>query len=315
MDEDKTMSPIINVQHLVKSYADGKRVLDDVSLAIESGEVLALLGPNGAGKTTLISIICGLTTITDGVVSVGGFDVVKDYRQARSLIGLVPQELMLEPFETVLSTVSLSRGLFGCKPNQPHIEAILSQLSLLDKKDAQIKELSGGMKRRVLIAKALSHDPKVLFLDEPTAGVDVELRRDMWSVIKELKRQGVTIVLTTHYIEEAEEIADRVAVINDGQILLVEDKDKLMKRLGTKELRIDLHEPIDALPDSLLAFGVQSADDGMSLLYHYDVNAEKTGISSLLSVLVAEGIMLKDLRTYQSSLEDIFLDLVTMENK
>lgn len=309
------MSPIINVQHLVKSYADGKRVLNDVSLAIESGEVLALLGPNGAGKTTLISIICGLTTITDGIVTVGGFDVIKDYREARSLIGLVPQELMLEPFETVLSTVSLSRGLFGCKPNLPHIEAILSQLSLLDKKDAQIKELSGGMKRRVLIAKALSHDPKVLFLDEPTAGVDVELRRDMWSVIKELKRQGVTIVLTTHYIEEAEEIADRVAVINDGQILLVEEKDKLMKRLGTKELRIDLHQPIGALPDSLLAFGVQSVDDGMSLLYHYDVNAEKTGISSLLSALVAEGIVLKDLRTYQSSLEDIFLDLVTMENK
>ncbi|MFO7747644.1 MAG: ABC transporter ATP-binding protein [Orrella sp.] len=309
------MSPIINVQHLVKSYADGARALDDVSLAIESGEVLALLGPNGAGKTTLISIICGLTTITDGTVSVGGFDVVKEYRQARSLIGLVPQELMLEPFETVLSTVSLSRGLFGCKPNQSHVEAVLSQLSLLDKKDAQIKELSGGMKRRVLIAKALSHDPKVLFLDEPTAGVDVELRRDMWSVIKALKRQGVTIVLTTHYIEEAEEIADRVAVINGGQILLVEQKDKLMKRLGTKELRIDLHEPISALPDSLVAFGVQPADDGMSLFYHYDVNAEITGISSLLSVLVSEGIVLKDLRTYQSSLEDIFLDLVTLENK
>ncbi len=309
------MSPIINVQHLVKSYAAGKRALDDVSLAVESGEVLALLGPNGAGKTTLISIICGLTTITEGAVSVGGFDVVKDYRQARSLIGLVPQELMLEPFETVLSTISLSRGLYGCKPNQPHIEDILSQLSLLDKKDAMIKELSGGMKRRVLIAKALSHDPKVLFLDEPTAGVDVELRRDMWRVIKELKRQGVTIVLTTHYIEEAEEIADRVAVINGGKILLVEGKDKLMKRLGTKELRIDLHNPVSVLPDSLLAFDVQLAGDGMSLTYHYDVNAEKTGISSLLSALVSESIALKDLRTYQSSLEDIFLNLVTMENK
>lgn len=309
------MSPIINVQHLVKSYAAGNRALDDVSLAVESGEVLALLGPNGAGKTTLISIICGLTTITEGAVSVGGFDVVKDYRQARSLIGLVPQELMLEPFETVLSTISLSRGLYGCKPNQPHIEGILSQLSLLDKKNAMIKELSGGMKRRVLIAKALSHDPKVLFLDEPTAGVDVELRRDMWRVIKELKRQGVTIVLTTHYIEEAEEIADRVAVINGGKILLVEGKDKLMKRLGTKELRIDLHQPVSVLPDSLLAFDVLLAEDGMSLTYHYDVNAEKTGISSLLSALVSEGITLKDLRTYQSSLEDIFLDLVTMENK
>ena len=309
------MSPIINVQHLVKSYAAGNRALDDVSLAVERGEVLALLGPNGAGKTTLISIICGLTTITEGAVSVGGFDVVKDYRQARSLIGLVPQELMLEPFETVLSTISLSRGLYGCKPNQPHIEGILSQLSLLDKKNAMIKELSGGMKRRVLIAKALSHDPKVLFLDEPTAGVDVELRRDMWRVIKELKRQGVTIVLTTHYIEEAEEIADRVAVINGGKILLVEGKDKLMKRLGTKELRIDLHQPVSVLPDSLLAFDVLLAEDGMSLTYHYDVNAEKTGISSLLSALVSEGITLKDLRTYQSSLEDIFLDLVTMENK
>jgi ABC-2 type transport system ATP-binding protein len=315
MEKHKTMSPIINVQHLVKSYAGGDRALDDVSLAIKSGEILALLGPNGAGKTTLISIICGLTTITEGAVSVGGFDVVKDYRQARSLIGLVPQELMLEPFETVLSTVSLSRGLYGCKPDQSHIESILSQLSLLDKKDALIKELSGGMKRRVLIAKALSHHPKVLFLDEPTAGVDVELRRDMWRVIKELKQQGVTIVLTTHYIEEAEEIADRVAVINSGKILLVEEKDKLMKRLGTKELQIDLHEPISVLPDSLLAFGVQTSVDGMSLLYHYDVNAEKTGISSLLSALVSEGIVLKDLRTYQSSLEDIFIDLVTMESK
>ena len=309
------MSPIIEVQHLIKSYADGHRALNDVSLSIESGEVLALLGPNGAGKTTLISIICGLTTITQGKVSVGGFDIVKDYRQARSLIGLVPQELMLEPFETVLATVSLSRGLFGCKPDQSRVEAVLSQLSLLDKKNAQVRELSGGMKRRVLIAKALSHDPKVLFLDEPTAGVDVELRRDMWRVIKDLKRQGVTIVLTTHYIEEAEEIADRVAVINGGQILLVEEKDELMKRLGTKELRIDLHEQIGALPESLLAFGVKPSDDGMSLFYHYDVNAEKTGISSLMSALASEGIVLKDLQTYQSSLEEIFLDLVATENK
>ncbi len=309
------MSPIIEVQHLIKSYANGARALNDVSLTIESGEVLALLGPNGAGKTSLISIICGLTTITDGTVKVGGFDVVKEYRQARTLIGIVPQELMLEPFETVLSTVSLSRGLFGFKPDQSHVEAVLSQLSLLDKKDAQIKELSGGMKRRVLIAKALSHDPKVLFLDEPTAGVDVELRRDMWQVIKALKRQGVTIVLTTHYIEEAEEIADRVAVINGGQILLVEEKVQLMKRLGTKALRIDLHEPISALPDRLAAIGVQAADDGMTLFYHYDVNAEKTGISSLLAVLVTEGIVIKDLRTYESSLEDIFLDLVTVEKK
>lgn len=309
------MSFIIDVQHLVKSYAGGQKALDDVSLSIKSGEVLALLGPNGAGKTTLISIICGLTTITRGTVRVGGFDVVQDYRQARSLIGLVPQELMLEPFETVFATVSLSRGLFGCKPDQSRVQAVLSQLSLLDKKDAQVKELSGGMKRRVLIAKALSHDPKVLFLDEPTAGVDVELRRDMWRVITELKRQGVTIVLTTHYIEEAEEIADRVAVINGGQILLVEDKDTLMRRLGTKELRIDLYEPLGVLPDRLAAMGVQPAADGMSLLYHYDVNSEKTGISALLSALTAEGIVLKDLQTDQSSLEDIFLNLLTVENK
>ncbi len=309
------MSPIINIQHLVKSYAGGNRALDDVSLEIESGEVLALLGPNGAGKTTLISIVCGLTTITDGSVTVGGFDVVKDYRKARALIGLVPQELMLEPFETVFSTVCLSRGLFGCKPDVSYIEAVLRQLSLLDKKDAQIRQLSGGMKRRVLIAKALSHDPRVLFLDEPTAGVDVELRRDMWNVIRDLKRQGVTIVLTTHYIEEAEEIADRVAVINGGKILLVEEKNELMKRLGTKQLCIDLHEPLGVLPDSLRAINVQRSDNGMSLFYHYDVKAEKTGISLLLSTLVSEGIELQDLRTYQSSLEDIFLDLVTVENK
>jgi ABC-2 type transport system ATP-binding protein len=237
------------------------------------------------------------------------------YRKARALIGLVPQELMLEPFETVFSTVCLSRGLFGCKPDVSYIEAVLRQLSLLDKKDAQIRQLSGGMKRRVLIAKALSHDPRVLFLDEPTAGVDVELRRDMWNVIRDLKRQGVTIVLTTHYIEEAEEIADRVAVINGGKILLVEEKNELMKRLGTKQLCIDLHEPLGVLPDSLRAINVQRSDNGMSLFYHYDVKAEKTGISLLLSTLVSEGIELQDLRTYQSSLEDIFLDLVTVENK
>ena len=309
------MPPIIDVQHLIKSYAGGGRALDDVSVEIESGEILALLGPNGAGKTTLISIICGLTRITEGTVSVGGFDVVKDYRKTRALIGLVPQELMLEPFETVFETVSLSRGLFGCKPNKSYIESVLSQLSLLDKKDAQMKELSGGMKRRVLIAKALSHEPKILFLDEPTAGVDVELRRDMWNVVTELKQRGVTIVLTTHYIEEAEEIADRVAVINGGKILLIEEKDMLMKRLGTKQLRIELQAPIITLPDSLSDVDVQRADDGMSLIYHYDVKAERTGITSLLSTLASEGIVLRDLQTYQSSLEDIFVGLVTEENK
>ena len=309
------MPSIINVQHLVKSYADGHQALDGVSLDIESGEILALLGPNGAGKTTLISIICGLTTMTDGAVTVGGFDVVKDYRKTRALIGLVPQELMLEPFETVLQTVSLSRGLFGCKPDRQYIEGVLKQLSLFDKKDAQIKELSGGMKRRVLIAKALSHEPKILFLDEPTAGVDVELRRDMWKVVWDLKQRGVTIVLTTHYIEEAEEIADRVAVINGGKILLIEQKDKLMKRLGKKQLRIDLQAPLVRLPDSLLNMNVHPTEDGMSLVYHYDVKSESSGISSLLSTLSAEGVMLKDLHTYQSSLEDIFVDLVAVENK
>jgi len=314
-DLEKLMSPIISVKHLVKSYAGGHRALDDVSLEIDNGEILALLGPNGAGKTTLISIICGLTTMTEGTVSVGGFDVVKDYRQTRSLIGLVPQELMLEPFETVLQTVSFSRGLFGCKPDKPYVEGVLKQLSLFDKKDAQIKELSGGMKRRVLIAKALSHEPKILFLDEPTAGVDVELRRDMWKVVWDLKQRGVTIVLTTHYIEEAEEIADRVAVINGGNILLIEEKDKLMKRLGKKQLRIDLQAPLVRLPESLLNMNVHPTEDGMSLIYHYDVKSESTGISSLLSTLAAQGIILKDLHTYQSSLEDIFVDLVAVENK
>jgi len=304
------MAPIIDVQHLVKRYAGDSYALDDVSVQINEGEILALLGPNGAGKTTLISIICGLTSISSGVVSVGGFDVIKDYRKTRALIGLVPQELMLEPFETVWETVSLSRGLFGCKPDKAFIEAVLRQLSLWDKRNSQMKELSGGMKRRVLIAKALSHEPKILFLDEPTAGVDVELRRDMWSVVKNLRQQGVTIVLTTHYIEEAEEISDRVAVINSGKILLIEDKNTLMKRLGTKQLRIELQSPIDSLPDSLSDVDVQREEGGMSLLYNYDVKAERTGITSLLSTLSSEGIVLRDLQTYQSSLEDIFVDLV-----
>ena len=304
------MAPIIDVQHLVKRYAGETYALDDVSVQINEGEILALLGPNGAGKTTLISIICGLTSISSGEVFVGGFDVIKDYRKTRALIGLVPQELMLEPFETVWETVSLSRGLFGCKPDKVFIETVLCQLSLWEKRNSQMKELSGGMKRRVLIAKALSHEPKILFLDEPTAGVDVELRRDMWSVVKNLRQQGVTIVLTTHYIEEAEEISDRVAVINSGKILLIEDKNTLMKRLGTKQLRIELQSPIDSLPDSLSDVDVQREEGGMSLLYNYDVKAERTGITSLLSTLSSEGIVLRDLQTYQSSLEDIFVDLV-----
>ncbi|MGB1863673.1 MAG: ABC transporter ATP-binding protein, partial [Candidatus Puniceispirillum sp.] len=277
---------------------------------IKAGEILALLGPNGAGKTTLISMICGLLSHTSGHVKVGGYDVVTDYRKARNLIGLVPQEVMLEPFETVHNTVRFSRGLFGHPADAQVIEGILRQLSLWDKRDTQIKELSGGMKRRVLIAKALSHHPKVLFLDEPTAGVDVELRKDMWNVVADLKAQGVTILLTTHYIEEAEAIADRVAVIAKGQILLVEDKDALMKRMGTKELHIQLQNEISSIPDSLSAYELSISDDKTGLIYSYDTKAERTGITSLLSDVSAAGLVLRDLQTAQSSLEDIFVDLV-----
>ena len=304
------MTFIIDIKHLTKQYSENSIALDDVSVQIEEGEILALLGPNGAGKTTLISIICGLTKISSGSVTVGGFDVVKNYREARTLIGLVPQELMLEPFETVLGTVSLSRGLFGKKPSQEYLETVLRKLSLWEKRHAHIKELSGGMKRRVLIAKALSHEPKILFLDEPTAGVDVELRREMWEVVTELKKQGVTIVLTTHYIEEAEEIADRIAIINEGKILLIEDKNKLMKRLGEKQLRIELQQPIETLPTSLVKLGLHIENEGASLVYRYDAEAEPIGIPSVLSTLSVEGIALKDLQTSQSSLEDIFVGLV-----
>ena len=304
------MTFIIDIKHLTKQYSENSIALDDVSVQIETGEILALLGPNGAGKTTLISIICGLTKISSGSVAVGGFDVVKNYRESRALIGLVPQELMLEPFETVLGTVTLSRGLFGKKPSPAYLETVLRKLSLWDKRNSHIKELSGGMKRRVLIAKALSHEPKILFLDEPTAGVDVELRREMWGVVTELKKQGVTIVLTTHYIEEAEEIADRIAIINEGQILLIEDKKKLMKRLGEKQLRIELQQPIETLPASLVKLGLHMENEGASLVYRYDAESEPIGIPSVLSTLSVEGIALKDLQTSQSSLEDIFVSLV-----
>ena len=304
------MDPIISVAQLNKTYDSGTVALDSVDLDIKAGEILALLGPNGAGKTTLISMICGLLSHTSGHVKVGGYDVVTDYRKARNLIGLVPQEVMLEPFETVDSTVRFSRGLFGHPPDAQVIEGILRQLSLWDKRDTQIKELSGGMKRRVLIAKALSHHPKVLFLDEPTAGVDVELRKDMWNVVADLKAQGVTILLTTHYIEEAEAIADRVAVIAKGQILLVEDKDALMKRMGTKELHIQLQNEISSIPDSLSAYDLGISDDKTGLIYSYDTKAERTGITSLLSDISAAGLVLRDLQTAQSSLEDIFVDLV-----
>ena len=304
------LDPIISVAQLNKTYDSGTVVLDSVDLDIKAGEILALLGPNGAGKTTLISMICGLLSHTSGSVKVGGYDVVTDYRKARNLIGLVPQEVMLEPFETVNNTVRFSRGLFGFPPDDRVLEGILRQLSLWDKRDTQIKELSGGMKRRVLIAKALSHHPKVLFLDEPTAGVDVELRKDMWNVVADLKAQGVTILLTTHYIEEAEAIADRVAVIAKGQILLIEDKETLMKQMGTKELHIQLQDTISSIPDSLGSYDLSISDNKTGLIYSYDTKAERTGITSLLSDISAAGLVLRDLQTAQSSLEDIFVDLV-----
>ena len=302
--------PIVEVTGLTKRYDGGKLALKKLALEIEAGEIIALLGPNGAGKTSLISIICGLTTISEGKVMVSGCDIQSDYRSARSLIGLVPQELMLEPFETVMGTVSLSRGLFGKGSDHAYIRTLLMRLSLWEKRDSPIKELSGGMKRRVLIAKALSHEPKVLFLDEPTAGVDVDLRRDMWRLVKDLQREGVTIVLTTHYIEEAEEIADRIAVINEGQILLVEDKSVLMRRLGKKQLLIELSEPIERLPVLLADLGVKLQNQGRRLAYTYDMEAQQTGIPEVLAALKSEGITLSDVHTEQSSLEDIFIELV-----
>ena len=304
------MSAVVQIKNLTKRYDDGKLALKDLSVEFMRGEIIALLGPNGAGKTSLISIICGLTTISDGRVTVDGFDIQLDYREARSLIGLVPQELTLEPFETVMGTVSLSRGLFGQAPNNDYVEGLLSRLSLWEKRDSPIRELSGGMKRRVLIAKALSHAPKILFLDEPTAGVDVDLRRDMWRLVKDLQAEGVTVILTTHYIEEAEEIADRVAVINEGQILLVEDKHVLMNRLGKKELLIELSDSLIEVPQGLASLGVRLLNDGRQLSYSYDMATEKSGIPEVLGALKAEGIGFSDVHTEQSSLEDIFIELV-----
>ena len=304
------MDTIISVTRLNKTYPSGNVALTGVDLQIRRGEILALLGPNGAGKTTLISMICGLTALTSGQITVGGYDILTDYRQARSLIGLVPQEVALEPFEKVINTVTFSRGLFGLPPDRAYIERLLKQLSLWDKRNTPIKELSGGMKRRVLIAKALSHQPKILFLDEPTAGVDVELRKDMWQIVDGLRAEGVTIVLTTHYIEEAEAIADRVGVITGGSILLVEDKDKLMAQMGTKELQIDLQDEITTLPDSLSGYDLRLSADGRQLVYAYDTKAGRTGITGLLTDLSAAGLALRDLQTTQSSLEDIFVDLV-----
>ncbi|MEP3346857.1 MAG: ABC transporter ATP-binding protein [Litoreibacter sp.] len=304
------MTAIVSVENLTKTYDGGFQALKDVSLEIEQGEILALLGPNGAGKTTLISVICGMINKTSGSVTVGGHDIVDDFRGARRLIGLVPQELSLEPFETVNNSVVFSRGLFGKPRNDAYIERILRQLSLWDKKDTRVKELSGGMKRRVLIAKALSHEPRVLFLDEPSAGVDVELRKDMWDVVRGLQADGVTIILTTHYIEEAEAIADRVGVINGGEILLVKDKTELMDQMGRKQLTIELQEPITQVPDALAKYDLVIGADGRCLEFSYDTRGERTGITTLLGDVAAQGLVLKDVATSQSSLEDIFVGLV-----
>jgi ABC-2 type transport system ATP-binding protein len=305
------MASIVEVEGLQKTYDGGFQALKGVSLGIEKGEILALLGPNGAGKTTLISALCGITTPTGGTARVGGHDIVSEYRKARAMIGLVPQEVALEPFEKVINTVRFSRGLFGKPRDEALIEKLLRQLSLWDKRNSRTRELSGGMKRRVLIAKALVHEPDVLFLDEPTAGVDVELRRDMWQVVEGLRAQGVTIILTTHYIEEAEAIADRVAVINRGEILLVEDKADLMRRMGRKTLRIDLSAPIEAVPEGLAGYDLELSTDGCALSYHYDTRGQDgTGITRLLQALASEGLTLQDIHTTQSSLEEIFVGLV-----
>ena len=304
------MPAIVSVQDLRKAYPGGLEALKGVSLDIEEGEILALLGPNGAGKTTLISTICGITVPTSGRITVGGHDVVRDFRAARRLIGLVPQEIALEPFSAVRDTVAFSRGIFGLPSKDAVVERVLKQLSLWDKRDARTRTLSGGMKRRVLIAKALAHEPRVLFLDEPTAGVDVELRRDMWEIVRALKAEGVTIILTTHYIEEAEAIADRIGVINGGQILLVEDKARLMSRLGRKELRLELREPIETVPAALNGYDLSREEGGRVLLFRFDSAAERSGINRLLSDLSAAGLQVRDLQTRQSSLEDIFVGLV-----
>ena len=304
------MDAVISVKNLNKIYASGFQALKGVNLDIHAGEIFALLGPNGAGKTTLISIICGIVNPTNGQVLADGFDIVRDYREARSAIGLVPQELSTDAFESVWDTVSFSRGLFGKPRNDAHVEKVLKSLSLWDKKDNKIMMLSGGMKRRVMIAKALSHEPKILFLDEPTAGVDVELRREMWEMVRQLREEGVTIILTTHYIEEAEEMADRVGIISKGEIILVDEKTRLMDKLGRKQLTVQLAEPLEQLPGSLNYEALALSDDGYSIIYTYDANQESTGIAELLRNLNDEGIDFKDLHSRQSSLEDIFVDLV-----
>lgn len=307
--------PIITISGLEKTYKDGFQALKGTDLTIQRGEILALLGPNGAGKTTLISAICGITVPTGGSVTVDGHDIIHQAHKTRRIIGLVPQEITVEPFETVLNAVSFSRGLFGLKPNPAYIENVLKKLSLWDKKDNKIKELSGGMKRRVLIAKALSHEPRVLFLDEPTAGVDVELRKDMWNVVRGLQEEGVTTILTTHYIEEAEAIADRVAIISSGRILLVEEKGKLLQRMGHRSLTVELDTNLSAIPDTLADYALTLSQDGSKIVYTFDTNAERTGIASLLRDINAAGLSVRDVRTAQSSLEEIFVELVEEDGR
>ena len=305
----------ISINNLSKAYDNGFEALKKVNLEIKKGEIIALLGPNGAGKTTLISIICGIVTPSSGKVTVENFDIIEDYRETRSRIGLVPQELTLELFETVFNNVSYSRGLNGKKPNPKHIEKILKDLSLWDNKDLILRQLSGGMKRRVLIAKALSHEPSILFLDEPTAGVDVELRRDMWKVVEDLRKTGVTIILTTHYIEEAEAIADRVAVINQGEIIVIDETKELLKKMGQKKLSVNLQSEISEIPDSLGKYNLEIGKDNKTVEYTYDVNSESTGITNLLKDLKDAGLKLQDLKTEQTTLEKIFVNLVKENNE
>jgi len=304
------MTSAISVSHLNKTYVSGFQALKDINLDIRHGEIFALLGPNGAGKTTLINVICGIVKPSTGTVTVDGHDILTDYRASRTMIGLVPQELTTDAFETPPATMRFSRGLFGKPPDPGHIEKVLKDLSLWDKKDSRIMTLSGGMKRRVLIAKALAHEPQILFLDEPSAGVDVELRKDMWQLVRTLRASGVTIILTTHYIEEAEEMADRVGVINKGEIILIEDKVELMRKLGRKQLTLELHERIDTIPAALDDYHLTLAADGKELIYTYDTKGERTGITALLDALHVAGIRFRDLRTTQSSLEDIFVGLL-----
>jgi ABC-2 type transport system ATP-binding protein len=310
IESEVDLQPVVSVSHLSKTYASGFQALKKVNLEIRRGEIFALLGPNGAGKTTLINIICGIVNPTEGDVRAGGHDIITEYRKTRSLIGLVPQELTTDAFETVWATVNFSRGLFGKPPDPGHVEKVLRDLSLWDKKDSKIMTLSGGMKRRVMIAKALSHEPQILFLDEPTAGVDVELRREMWEMVRSLRGSGVTIILTTHYIVEAEEMADRIGVINNGEIILVEEKAELMRQLGQKRLTLQLRDRFEEVPKELAGHDLELTEDGTELVYTYDTQTERTGITTLLADLSKAGIKFNDLQTRQSSLEEIFVDLV-----